>query len=222
MMGGMASPAGDYFTTASDLLKLATALTTHRLLDSAHTAAFLGARYASGNDYRANGGGPGVNAEFSIYPSGDVVAVLSNYDPPSATAVAEHIRGLLRGAPKSAQSALRAEVDSLHAAMVAAFKRSAAGVAQFYTDDAVIQGMGRRLKGRAQVDQYWQQFSGALGWSLEILEFGGTRDSPWLLGRSTLVSSNGMRQATDYVGVLERGTDGKLRYRVDFFSRAVQ
>jgi CubicO group peptidase (beta-lactamase class C family) len=222
MMGGMASPAGDYFTTASDLLKLATALTTHRLLDSAHTAAFLGARYASGNDYRANGGGPGVNAEFSIYPSGDVVAVLSNYDPPSATAVAEHIRGLLRGAPKSAQSALRAEVDSLHAAMVAAFKRSAAGVAQFYTDDAVIQGMGRRLKGRAQVDQYWQQFSGALGWSLEILEFGGTRDSPWLLGRSTLVSSSGMRQATDYVGVLERGTDGKLRYRVDFFSRAVQ
>jgi CubicO group peptidase (beta-lactamase class C family) len=222
MMGGMASPAGDYYTTASDLLKLASALTTRRLLDSAHTTAFLGARYASGGDYRANGGGPGVNAEFSIYPTGDVVAVLSNYDPPSATVVAEHIRGLLRGAPKSAQSALRADIDSLHAAMVAAFKRSSADVAQFYTDDAVIQGMGRRLKGRAQVDQYWRQFSGAMDWSLEILELGGTRDAPWLLGRSTLVSSSGMRQATDYVGVLERGTDGKLRYRIDFFSRAVQ
>ena len=119
MMGGMASPAGDYFTTAADLLKLAAALTAHRLLDSAHTASFLGARYASGSDYRANGGGPGVNAEFSIYPNGDVVAVLSNYDPPSATAVAQHIRGLLRGAPEAAQSALRAEVDSPHAAMIA-------------------------------------------------------------------------------------------------------
>ncbi|HZI29952.1 MAG TPA: serine hydrolase [Gemmatimonadaceae bacterium] len=222
MMGGMASPAGDYFTTTSDLLKLAAALTTHRLLDSAHTAAFLGARYASGNDYRANGGGPGVNAEFSIYPTGDVVAVLSNYDPPSATAVAEHIRGLLRGASKPAQSALRAEVDSLHAAMVAAFKQDPASVSRFYTDDAVIQGMGRRLKGRAQVDEYWRQFTSARDWSLEILEFGGTRDSPWLLGRSTLVSSSGMRQATDYAGVLERGADGKLRYRLDFYTRAVQ
>jgi hypothetical protein len=82
--------------------------------------------------------------------------------------------------------------------------------------------MGRRLKGRAQVDQYWRQSSGAMDWSLEILELGGTRDAPWLLGRSTLVSSSGMRQATDYVGVLERGTDGKLRYRIDFFSRAIQ
>jgi ketosteroid isomerase-like protein len=222
MMGGMASPAGDYYTTASDLLKLAAALTSHRLLDSVHTTAFFGARYASGSDYRANGGGPGVNAEFSIYPTGDVVAVLSNYDPPSATAVAQYIRALLNVAPKPAQSDLRAEVDSLHAEMVATFKRSPADVAQFYTDDAVIQGMGRRLKGRAEVNQYWRQFTGAMEWSLEVLEFGGTRDSPWLLGRSTLVSSSGTRQATDYAGVLERGADGKLRYRLDFFTRAVQ
>lgn len=96
MMASLASPAGDYYTTASDLLMLARALTSHRLLDSTHTAGFLGARYAAGNDYRANGGGPGVNAEFSIYPTGDVVVVLSNYDPPGATAVAEFVRGLLR------------------------------------------------------------------------------------------------------------------------------
>src|SRR6185503_15980935 len=92
---GRSSPAGDHYSTVGDFLKLARALTSGRLLDSARTAAVLGTRYASGSDFRANGGGPGVNAEFSIFPSGDVMAVLSNYDPPSATAVAQFIRGLL-------------------------------------------------------------------------------------------------------------------------------
>jgi CubicO group peptidase (beta-lactamase class C family) len=92
---GMSGPAGDHYSTVGDFLKLADAITSHRLLDSAHTAALLGSRYSSGNDFRANGGGPGVNAEFSIYPSGDVMVVLSNYDPPSATAVAQYIRSLI-------------------------------------------------------------------------------------------------------------------------------
>jgi CubicO group peptidase (beta-lactamase class C family) len=92
---GMSSPAGDHYSTVGDFLKLANALTSGRLLDAAHTAAVLGARYASGEDFRANGGGPGVNAEFSIYPSGDVMVVLSNYDPPAATVVAQYIRSLL-------------------------------------------------------------------------------------------------------------------------------
>jgi hypothetical protein len=78
-----------------DFLKLATALLGHRLLDSSRTAAVLGARYASGQDFRANGGGPGVNAEFSIFPSGEVMVVLSNYDPPAGTAVAQYLRSLI-------------------------------------------------------------------------------------------------------------------------------
>lgn len=92
---GMSSPAGDHYSTVGDFLRLADAITSHRLLDSAHTAALLGTRYSSGTDFRANGGGPGVNAEFSIYPSGDVVVVLSNYDPPAATSVAQFIRSLI-------------------------------------------------------------------------------------------------------------------------------
>jgi len=92
---GVSSPAGDHYSTVGDFLKLANAITSYRLLDSAHTAALLGARYSSGADFRANGGGPGVNAEFSIYPSGDVMVVLSNYDPPSATSVAQFIRSLI-------------------------------------------------------------------------------------------------------------------------------
>ena len=76
-------------------IEAAAALTSYRLLDSTHTTALLGARYASGSDFRANGRGPGVNAELSIFPSGDVVVVLSNYDPPAATDVVQYIRSLI-------------------------------------------------------------------------------------------------------------------------------
>jgi CubicO group peptidase (beta-lactamase class C family) len=92
---GMSGPAGDDFSSAGDFLKLAKALTSNRLLDSSRTAAVLGQRYAAGGDFRANGGGPGVNVEFSIYPLGDVIVVLSNYDPPAATTIAQFIRSSL-------------------------------------------------------------------------------------------------------------------------------
>ena len=45
-------------------------------------------------------------------------------------------------AQSAARPALRGEVDSLHAAMTAAFRRDPASVASFYTDDARIIGMG--------------------------------------------------------------------------------
>jgi CubicO group peptidase (beta-lactamase class C family) len=95
LQAGMSSPAGDHYSTVGDFLKLADALLSYRLLDSTHTAALLGERYATGKDFRANGGGPGVNAELSIYPSGYVLVVLSNYDPPAATDLAQFIRTLL-------------------------------------------------------------------------------------------------------------------------------
>jgi CubicO group peptidase (beta-lactamase class C family) len=92
---GMSGPAGDDYSTARDLTKLADALLSRRLLDSARTAQVLGDRFAHGGEFRANGGGPGVNSELSIYPSGDILVVLSNYDPPAATAVAQFARSLL-------------------------------------------------------------------------------------------------------------------------------
>ncbi len=96
---GMSGPAGDHFSTAHDFLKLAMALRSYLLLDSAHTAAVLGARYAAGGEFRANGGGPGVNAELSIYPTGEVIVVLAHYDPPSATDIAEFIRSRITAKP---------------------------------------------------------------------------------------------------------------------------
>ena len=92
---GVSGPAGDDFSTADDLVRLASALTSHRLLDVDHTNAVLGSRFLQGGEFRANGGGPGVNAELSIYPSGVVIVVLSNYDPPAATAIAQSIRNLV-------------------------------------------------------------------------------------------------------------------------------
>lgn len=92
---GMSSPAGGDYSTVGDFLKLADALLTHKLLDRVRTDAVLGTRYAAGQDFRANGGGPGTNAEFSIFPGGEVIVVLSNYDPPAATAVAQYLRSLV-------------------------------------------------------------------------------------------------------------------------------
>jgi D-alanyl-D-alanine carboxypeptidase len=92
---GRSGPAGGHLSTAGDFLKLASAIGSHRLLDSAHTRMLYGSRWADGRDFRANGGGPGVNAEFSIFPAGQVMVVFSNYDPPAATEVAEYIRSRL-------------------------------------------------------------------------------------------------------------------------------
>jgi CubicO group peptidase (beta-lactamase class C family) len=100
---GTSGPAGDDYSTAADFIRFARALVSRRLLDSPRTAAVLGTRYRAGGDFRIAGGAPGVNAEFSIFPSGYVVVVLSNYDPPAATTIAQFIRGLL-GTPSSPNS----------------------------------------------------------------------------------------------------------------------
>ena len=144
--------------------------------------------------------------------------VLSNYDPPAGTAVAQFIRGLL--APVAQANPLKAEIDSLHSAMVAAYRADPASVARFYTDDAQVIGMGMHSSGRAEVERYWGQSPSGGDWTLQTLEVGGTRDAPWLLGRSTLVGQGGRRMVTDYMAVLARGADGKLRYRIDLFSPA--
>lgn len=89
--------AGGGYTTVEDLLRFATALTTHKLLDAHHTALLTTGKVAAGNGKYAygfqeseadgvrsfghSGGAPGMNGELRIYPeSGYVVAVLVNMD----------------------------------------------------------------------------------------------------------------------------------------------
>ena len=103
---GMA--AGGGYSTTTDLLRFATALTSNRLLKAEHTASLMatkvatpmGGSYGLGfmerdfNGVRAfghGGGAPGMNGELLIFPSGYVVIVLANMDPPAATEVARFI-----------------------------------------------------------------------------------------------------------------------------------
>ncbi len=97
--------AGGGYATVGDLLKFATALMGHTLLNAEYTALLItgkvdsggGRRYAYGfEDGRKDGvgavghggGAPGMSGDLRIYPtSGYVVAVLSNFDPPAAPQV---------------------------------------------------------------------------------------------------------------------------------------
>jgi CubicO group peptidase (beta-lactamase class C family) len=98
-------PAGGGYSTVGDLLRFATALMNHKLLDAEYSAllitgkveGFPGRLYAYGfEDGRKEGSGavghgggaPGMNGDLRIYPKlGYVVAVLSNLDPPAASQV---------------------------------------------------------------------------------------------------------------------------------------
>jgi D-alanyl-D-alanine carboxypeptidase len=100
--------AGGGYSTVGDLLRFATALREHRLLNEQYTTllttgkvAALGGMYAYGFIDRTvggarivghGGGAPGMNGDLSIDPkSGYVVAVLSNLDPPAAQRVASFV-----------------------------------------------------------------------------------------------------------------------------------
>lgn len=103
----------------------------------------------------------------------------------------------------------------LLADMVAAFRANPASVAKFYTDDAMIAGGRMRVTGREAVDKYWGGVSGYSDWKLEIIEVGdGT--TPWVRGISTLVGTE-RNSVTEFLGLLKRGTDGKLRFHVDMY-----
>ena len=87
--------AGGGYTTVGDLLRFATALTGHVLLDATHTALLTtgkvetpGRKYAYGSSrstdggvrsFGHSGGAPGMNGDLRIFPdSGYVVAALAN------------------------------------------------------------------------------------------------------------------------------------------------
>jgi CubicO group peptidase (beta-lactamase class C family) len=100
--------AGGGYTTVGDLLRFATALLDHRLLDVEHTRLATtgridaaGGRYAYGlidaldGDVRSwghGGGAPGMNGDLRIFPdTGYVVAVLANMDPPAAEQISTFV-----------------------------------------------------------------------------------------------------------------------------------
>jgi CubicO group peptidase (beta-lactamase class C family) len=123
-------PAGGGFSTVEDLFRFATALTGHKLLSQKYTDIITtgkvksggdeGSQYAYGfEDARLNGqreighggGFPGINSELRIFPDlGYTVAVMANYDPPTASRVAERVGKLLTGGEIPKPANLSAEV----------------------------------------------------------------------------------------------------------------
>ena len=105
--------AGGGYSTVEDLLKFATALQTHKLLNAQHTEMLTmgkvetpnGGMYAYGfqdavvNGLRCfghGGGAPGMNGELKICPCPEyVIVVLANMDPPGASRVADFITNRL-------------------------------------------------------------------------------------------------------------------------------
>ena len=104
--------AGGGYSTVEDLLKFATALQTHKLLNAQYTEMLTTGKtdtprgkYAFGfqddviNGTRCfghGGGAPGMNGELKICPGpGYVIAVLANMDPPAASRVADFITNRL-------------------------------------------------------------------------------------------------------------------------------
>lgn len=106
-------PAGGGFSTVEDLLKFAIALRNHKLLSPKYTDRVLTGKVAlpgrstlkyaygfmdSRNGHRIvghEGGFSGINSRLDIYLDlGYTVAVMSNYDPPAASRVADRLRDM--------------------------------------------------------------------------------------------------------------------------------
>ena len=122
---------------------------------------------------------------------------------------------LMVALPLGAQTPIRGEVETLLSDMTAAFKANPASVAKYYTDDAMIAGGRMRVTGREAVDKYWSSVTGFTDWKLELIDVGdGT--TPWVRGVSTLVGSE-RNSVTEFLGLLKRGADGKLRFHVDMY-----
>lgn len=128
--------------------------------------------------------------------------------------------GALASGSLAAQSPLRSQVDSLHAAMVAAFKSDQASTTKYYTNDAVIVGAGTRVLGREGIDRYWSGTTPGSEWRLEVVDVGGEASAPWVVGRSYFGRPGGNPFITEFLGLLKRGPDGQLRFRVDAYAAA--
>jgi uncharacterized protein (TIGR02246 family) len=177
---GRGSSAGGGYSTVDDMLKFGQALMDHKLVNKQYTDIVLSNQMPPGqppagygffsvqvNGARAignNGGGPGINSTFSVYPElGYTVVVMSNYDPPSASKVNGKIKDLLpahsapgAGAPQTSSAAQLSrserEVRSLEREWLDAYEQhDAAAMDRILADDFKLVQSGGAVQTKADI-----------------------------------------------------------------------
>jgi len=101
---GRPSSAGGAFTTAADLLRFMNALQAAKLASQKWTNWIFSSRFEPlGPPALGIGGGaPGLNAALEMSDGWTVIA-MSNFDPPSAMALASGAMEIIRGTPKASR-----------------------------------------------------------------------------------------------------------------------
>ncbi|HEX8000392.1 MAG TPA: DUF4440 domain-containing protein [Pyrinomonadaceae bacterium] len=150
-------------------------------------------------------------------------AVAQNRAPAASQANAAAVSPLSLKDKTAPPADVQEKIVAANRQMVEAFKRGdLRGVAAFYADDATIFSYrGKKIQGRAAIDQYWTSIRDAKDWKLEVVELGGDKESVWQIGKSTLTTTrNGADQtyACDFVVLWKRQSDGAYRIYVDIYN----
>ncbi len=128
----------------------------------------------------------------------------------------------------SSQSSVNNEfwkiVEKFNAQQVEQFnKGNLLGVAQFYSDDAMIYHPGKIYRGREAINKYWEDIKGGKSWRLTIKEVGGSKNSFWVAGLSELtVVNNGVDRtyASNYIVIMQPDKNGDYKIYKDIYNQA--
>jgi ketosteroid isomerase-like protein len=124
---------------------------------------------------------------------------------------------------KDHELSLRDIVDECNRQAVKDFKKgNMQAVARGYADDATIYfPRGKKIHGREEIDRYWKSVQGAMDWKLKTLEVGGTKETIYEVGKSTLTTELHGKESTyvcDYVVIWKRQKDGAYRAHTDILN----
>ncbi|MBK6265233.1 nuclear transport factor 2 family protein [Marivirga sp. S37H4] len=129
----------------------------------------------------------------------------------------------LASSPVKAQSkSAIAKIDSVRMAMQElARKNELYKVAEFYTQDAIVNGSDGSLSGMDEIKNYWENLRGeGVDWHWEKLEYSGVEDYVTQTGLSLLTLQYGERKITyhsTFSVVWEKQADGNYKIVSDFY-----
>ncbi|MGI8583139.1 MAG: YybH family protein [Chitinophagaceae bacterium] len=124
----------------------------------------------------------------------------------------------------SANKELWQMAEKFNAQQVDAFnKGNLLGVANFYSDDAMIYHPGKIYKGRESINNYWTDIKDGKSWKLTIKEVGGNKNSFWVAGLSELTAlDKGIERtfASNYIVIMQPDKNGNYKIYKDIYNQA--